>query len=56
MDLVDYLRSTCLSAGAATPLNLGAESGRRRFFEALAQVIAGTLSLVVCLDMPECLL
>ena len=27
MDLVDYPQSTCLTAGAATPLHLGAESG-----------------------------
>ena len=44
MDLVDYPQSTCLSAGAATPLNLGADSWRR-FFEAFAQLIAGTPSL-----------
>ena len=39
--LVDYPWSTCLSVGAATSLNLGAESWRR-CFEAFAQFIAGT--------------
>ena len=44
--LVDYPRSTCLSEGAAIPLNLDAESWRR-LFEAFAQLIAGTPSLMV---------
>ena len=42
--LVDYPWSTCLSAGAATPLNFGAAS-RRRFLEDFAQFITGTPSL-----------
>ena len=42
--LVDYPWSACRSAGAATPLNLAAES-RRRFFEDFAQFITGTPSL-----------
>ena len=55
MDLVDYLRSTCLSVGAEAPLNFGSESWRR-FFEVFGQVIAGTPSPMVHLAMPGCVL
>ena len=55
MDLVNYPWSTCLSAGAATPLNSGTESWRC-CVKAFTQLITGILSLMVHLAMPGSLL